>query len=115
MQVDSLRLVSFRTYESLDVSFPSGPQVVVGPNATGKTNLLEALVVLGTARSHRASLEGELISWGADFARIESTLGSSAVEILMTRTLSGGARKRVLVNGVARRPQMLATVAPVVL
>jgi DNA replication and repair protein RecF len=115
MQVDSLRLVSFRTYESLDVSFPSGPQVVVGPNATGKTNLLEALVVLGTARSHRASLEGELICWGADFARIESNLGSSAVEILMTRTASGGARKRVLVNGVARRPQMLATVAPVVL
>ena len=115
MKVDSLRLVSFRTYEVLDVSFPSGPQVVVGPNATGKTNLLEALVVVGTARSHRASLDGELISWGADFARIECSLGTSAVEILMTRTATGGARKRVLVNGVPRRPTALAAVAPVVL
>ena len=115
MTVDSLRLVSFRTYEVLDVSFPPGPQVIVGPNATGKTNLLEALVVLGTARSHRASLDGELISWGADFTRIECSLGSSVVEILMTRTASGGARKRVVVNGVPRRPSALATVAPVVL
>ncbi len=49
-------------------TFPAGPQVVVGPNATGKTNLLEALVVLGTARSHRAALDGELIA-GAPTSR----------------------------------------------
>jgi len=48
MRVERLQLTSFRSYESLDVSFPGGPQVVVGPNATGKTNLLESLVVLST-------------------------------------------------------------------
>ena len=111
MRVDRLTLTSFRSYESLDVSFPTGPQVVVGQNATGKTNLLESIVVLGTSRSHRASNDGELLSWGADFARLGAALGGTAdgradnrVEVVIERSGTGGGRKRVLVNGVARRP-----------
>src|SRR3990172_4323821 len=104
MQVERLQLASFRTYAALDVSFPPGPQVIVGPNATGKTNLLESLVVLGTGRSHRASIDGELITWGADFARLEAGGGADKVEVILTRSSAGGGRKRVLVNGVARRP-----------
>jgi DNA replication and repair protein RecF len=118
MQVERLQLTSFRSYASLDVSFPGGPQVVVGPNAMGKTNLLESLVVLGTSRSHRAGQEGELISWGADFARLEADLAGAAptkVEVVVARTGAGGGRKRVLVNGVARRPSALFQALPVVL
>jgi DNA replication and repair protein RecF len=116
VRVDRLTLTSFRSYDSLDVSFPGGPQVVVGPNATGKTNLLESLVVLGTSRSHRASNDGELIAWGADFARLEAQLeGDNRVEVVMARTGVGGGRKRVLVNGVARRPSALGVALPVVL
>ena len=122
MRVDRLTLTSFRSYGDLDVSFPGGPQVVVGPNATGKTSLLESLVVLGTSRSHRASQDGELISWGAEFSRLEvalagatATSGENRVEVLITRTVTGGGRKRILVNGVARRPSALAATLPVVL
>ena len=122
MRVDRLTLTSFRSYERLDVSFPTGPQVVVGQNATGKTNLLESIVVLGTSRSHRAGNDGELLSWGADFARLEAALGGTAdgradnrVEVVIARTGTGGGRKRVLVNGVARRPTALAAALPVVL
>jgi DNA replication and repair protein RecF len=116
MRVERLQLTSFRSYASLDVSFPAGPQVVVGQNATGKTNLLESLVVLGTARSHRASQDGELIAWGAEFTRLEAATGSdNRVEVVLTRTGTGGGRKRVLVNGVARRPSALAQALPVVL
>jgi DNA replication and repair protein RecF len=122
MQVDRLILTSFRSYSSLEVSFPAGPQVIVGPNAMGKTNLLESLVVLGTSRSHRAGQEGELIGWGADFARLEAELagsgsaaGPTKVEVVVARTGAGGGRKRVLVNGVARRPSALAQALPVVL
>ncbi len=100
----------------MDVMFPAGPQVVVGPNATGKTNLLESLVVLGTSRSHRAGADGELVAWGADFARLEATLGGdNKVEVVITRSATGGGRKRVLVNGVARRPSALSAALPVVL
>jgi len=116
MRVERLQLTSFRSYESLDVSFPGGPQVVVGPNATGKTNLLESLVVLSTSRSHRASGDGELITWGADFCRLEAGLiGDNKVEVVIARSGTGGGRKRVLVNGVARRPSALAVALPVVL
>jgi DNA replication and repair protein RecF len=122
MLLERLSLTSFRSYESLVAEFPGGPQVVVGPNAAGKTNLLESLVILGTARSHRAGAEGELVSWGADFARLEASLAgatpSSAenkVEVVIARTAAGGGRKRVLVNGVARRPSALAQAMPVVL
>lgn len=124
MRVERLQLTSFRSYAALDVSFPGGPQVVVGPNATGKTNLLESLVVLGTSRSHRASGDGELISWGADFSRLEASLeGSDKVEVVIARSGTsgatsagaGGGRKRVLVNGVARRPSALSAALPVVL
>ncbi|HEY7025962.1 MAG TPA: DNA replication/repair protein RecF [Candidatus Limnocylindrales bacterium] len=116
MRVERLQLTSFRSYESLDVSFPSGPQVVVGANATGKTNLLESLVVLGTSRSHRASADAELITWAADFARLEAALeGDNRVEVVMARSSAGGGRKRVLVNGVPRRPSALAVALPVVL
>lgn len=116
MRVDRLQLTSFRSYPALDVTFTAGPQVVVGPNATGKTSLLESLVVLGTSRSHRATQDGELIEWGAEFARLEASLApQSRVEVVIARTATGGGRKRILVNGVARRPGALAATLPVVL
>jgi DNA replication and repair protein RecF len=97
--------------------------VVVGPNAAGKTNLIESLVVGGTGHSHRASLDGELISWGADFARLEadvagaaaSTRGLARIELVVARTSAGAGRKKALVNGVARRPSALGAALPVVL
>jgi DNA replication and repair protein RecF len=127
MLVRRLALVSFRSYEALDVEFGGGPQVVVGANAAGKTNLVESLVVLGTGHSHRASQDGEMITWGADFTRIDADVetGTSAgagsrgsvtrIELVIARTVAGGGRKRVAVNGVARRPQALAGALPVVL
>ena len=120
-----LKLTTFRSYAELETEFPEGPQVVVGPNAAGKTNLIESLVVAGTGHSHRASLDGELISWGADFARLEADVESDAgtgsgplvsrIELVLTRTSAGGGRKKALVNGVARRPSALGAALPVVL
>lgn len=120
MRINRLQLTNFRSYSSLDATFPPGPQVVVGDNATGKTNLLESLVLLGTARSHRAGLDGELISWGAEFCRLEASTATvsaaaGSLELIIARTASGGGRKRVLVNGVARRPTALVAALPVVL
>src|SRR5512141_1109334 len=119
MRIDRLTLNGFRSYAELDAEFPAGPQVVVGDNATGKTNLLESLVVLGTGRSHRAGADGELVAWGAEFARLEANVvGSSGsetrLEVVIALTASGGGRKRILVNGVARRPSALSTAFPVV-
>jgi DNA replication and repair protein RecF len=120
MRIERLTLTGFRSYGAAQAAFPAGPQVVVGDNATGKTNLLESLLVLGTGRSHRAGADTELISWGAEFCRLEAGATDAAglatqLEVVVARTASGGGRKRVLVNGVARRPTALAAALPVVL
>lgn len=121
MRIEHLALTSFRTYESLVAEFPAGPQVVVGPNATGKTNLLESMVMLGRGRSHRATHDGDVITWGRDFARVEAHLGNpgraggpSAAALIISRTTAGNGRKRALINGVPRRPAMLRGVLPIV-
>jgi DNA replication and repair protein RecF len=95
----------------LDAVFGAGPQLVWGPNAAGKTSLLEAIVLLAWGRSHRTAADGELVRWGSELARVEARVGRAedvpegrdAVEVALVRTAGGGARKRVRVNGVARR------------
>jgi DNA replication and repair protein RecF len=107
-----------RGYAALDAVFEPGPQLVWGPNAAGKTSLLEAIVLLAWGRSHRTTTEGELVRWGAELARVEARVGRpdappearDTVEIALVRTGSGGARKRIRVNGVARRAASLAGV-----
>jgi DNA replication and repair protein RecF len=61
-------------------------------------------------------MDGEMIAWGADFTRVEVDLAADTrLEMVIARTSAGGGRKRVMVNGVARRPQALGEVFPVVL
>ena len=69
--LETIRLLDLRGYATLDASFGPGPQLVWGPNAAGKTSLLEAMVLLAWGRSHRTSADGELIRWGTDLARVE--------------------------------------------
>jgi DNA replication and repair protein RecF len=81
----------------------------VGQNAAGKTTLLEGIVLLAWGRSHRTSTEAELVRWGGDLARVEGVAGDETIEVALVRpTGSGGARKRIRVNGVARRAAGLA-------
>lgn len=58
-----LSLVSFRNYARLELDLPPGVSVVVGDNAQGKSNLLEALYFLATTKSFRATADRELINW----------------------------------------------------
>jgi DNA replication and repair protein RecF len=113
LEVRRLTLTAFRSYEALEVEFPGGPQVLFGPNAAGKTNLLEALVVLGLGRSHRTSTDAELVGWGSEFARIEGVVSrdpnrsADTLEVVLQRGGAGAARKRIRVNGVGRRSSAL--------
>jgi DNA replication and repair protein RecF len=89
--------------------------VVVGQNAAGKTNLLEAMVVLSRGSSHRTTSDQELIAWGEALARIEGRVtGSKASQdtlevVLVTPGGVPGGRKRIRVNGVPRRASTLAS------
>ena len=101
MPVRTLALTGFRSYERLDLEFEGGPHVVVGRNAAGKTNLVEALVVLSSGRSHRSSTDTDLVGWGSEFARASAAVVTDAREeqlevVIHARgTAAPGARKRV--------------------
>jgi DNA replication and repair protein RecF len=110
-----LAIRDLRGYAKLDVAFEAGPQLVHGPNAAGKTSLLEAIVLLARGRSHRTTVDGELVRWDRELARVEARVGRpgappdqrDSIEVALVRTPSGGARKRIRVNGVAKRPALL--------
>jgi DNA replication and repair protein RecF len=123
-RVAALEVESFRGYDRLEVEFPHGPQLVWGPNAAGKTSLLEAIVLLAWGHSHRTTVDAEMIRWGDDVARVEARLASSSrgddrIEVALVRpgstSSAAGARKRIRVNGVPRRTAALGAQLRVVL
>ena len=71
MHVAALRLVNFRSYCDASVGFGPGLNIVVGANATGKTNLLEAAWYALRGASPRTRSEDKLVTWGAQFLRVE--------------------------------------------
>lgn len=74
MAIVSLQLENFRTYYRDSFEFSEGVSIIVGPNASGKTNLLEAILLLCEGQSFRAK-DHELISHEKDYARIEGLVG----------------------------------------
>jgi DNA replication and repair protein RecF len=115
--LDSISALDLRGYATLEATFGPGAHLIAGPNAAGKTSLLEAIVLLGWGRSHRTSADGEIIRWGADLARVEGRVGDDTLEVAITRSGADGrgGRKRIRVNGVGRRAGALGRVLRVVL
>lgn len=118
MLLTQLALTHFRNYPHLELDFSSGITLLHGNNAQGKTNLLEAIFFLATARSPHAGAERELIHWGAanepiPFARVEARVlrGSGQTVELEIVLVTGEERdlsiarvsKRIKVNGVNKR------------
>jgi DNA replication and repair protein RecF len=93
MLIRSLTIRNLRGYAALDLELGPGPQLVWGPNAAGKTTLLEAVVLLGLGRSHRTTTDSELIRWGADYLRVEGVMAaaSGSAEVAEPRTVVEGA------------------------
>lgn len=69
--IHTIRLQQFRSYEDASFEFEPGVNIIVGPNASGKTNLLEAILVSAQGGSYRVS-DGDLVAYGADWARLDA-------------------------------------------
>ena len=122
MDLTRLSLESFRSYAAAELIPDPGLTVVAAPNGAGKTNLLEAIAVAITGRSHRAATDAELVMHGMPFgrARLElaggTTAGGATIELIVPgETPPAGLRKRLTVNGVARRMANVADTARAVL
>ena len=117
MQLNHLSLTNFRNFSRLDVEVPSGPVLVVGENAQGKTSLLEAVYFMATFVSFQASSERQLINFIAAreplaVARLVGEFSRAGanhrIEVRVIQEPNGIAslprvRKEVLVDGVKRK------------
>ena len=74
MNLLDLKLRDFRNYEELELDFDPGVNLIVGNNAQGKTNLLEAIAYLGSGKSFRAQRTAEMVRFGAEFADISGNV-----------------------------------------
>ena len=103
MELRKLRLRNFRNYEEISLSFDPGVNLIVGQNAQGKTNLLEAVAYLGSGKSFRAQKQSELLRFGADFADLEGEIFSQERIQTLRWVLFGGNRPRQLFRNGAKK------------
>src|SRR5579862_9338917 len=107
MRVCQLKLNSFRNYEELNLTPGPGLNILYGANAQGKTNVLEALSLLATTRSLRASRESELIRRDAEMAHVQAEIGREREgDAELQVTVFQGDKKAVRINGV-KRPRVI--------
>ena len=100
MNVTSIALENFRNYQTLEAHFSPDINVICGENAQGKTNLLEAIAYLSTARSHRTRFDRELISFDAKTAHIQADLTAHGRPFTLEAVLHRGSRRQIRANGV---------------
>ena len=98
MIVTRLQLADFRNYESADVELVPGPNLFVGSNGQGKTNLVESLGYLATLGSHRVSSEQAMIRQGADSAIVRARLRHEEKELLVEVQLNRSGANRAQLN-----------------
>ena len=100
MTVNHITLDFFRNYLHAEASFHPGVNVIVGENAQGKTNLLEAVAYLSAASSHRARYDRELIRHDVDHAFLKAEVTSRGRALILEAGLHRGIRRQLCSNGV---------------
>lgn len=104
MRIERLYLRNFRNYTEMNTEFVPGVNLLVGDNANGKTNLLEAIFYLSTAKAFRAKHENELLLFGSEFAELSAKVFSQEREQELKVLLFEGRRPRQLwLNGVKQK------------
>ena len=110
--IQKIQLKNYRNFKDKILEFGQNITVIVGPNASGKTNILESLFLLSTGKSFRAKVEDEMVNYDSDVAHVKGKLLSG---MILGVTLTHGvldigsshpekvARKKLLVNGVGKR------------
>lgn len=117
MKIESLTLRGFRNYENLSLEFDPGVNLILGDNAQGKTNLLEAISYLGSGRSFRAQKNAELIRFGSAFGEVEGRVFSQEREQTLRFLIFPGSRPRQIFRNGAKKKTLseIAGVLPTVL
>ena len=107
MHIYTLRLRNYRNYSSLELTFDPNINVFLGPNAQGKTNVIEAVYYASLGRSHRTSTDNDLISWEMPGGSISLDFDRLGVQNRLDFQFSQNKRRRILLNEHPIRPKEL--------
>ena len=103
MYIESVQLKNFRNYESLELELAPGTNIFYGNNAQGKTNILEALYLCGTTKSHKGSKDKDMIRFGEDEAHIRMMVNRDELSYKIDMHLRKNKAKGVAINGLPIR------------
>ncbi len=103
MYIESLALKDFRNYEKLDINFSKNINILYGDNAQGKTNILEAIYISATTKSHRNSKDKDIIRFGKDDSHIRLNLKKREVGHRIDMHLRRNQTKGVAIDGIPIR------------
>lgn len=109
MYVKSLHLTTFRNYSDREIQPSPGLTVLVGPNATGKTNVIEALQIVTSGRSFRRPKWNEVVQWGADHATLAAEISGEGSDVRVEIVMRSDSSRLFRVNGSVKRKVSDAT------
>lgn len=98
MKIKSLKLKNFRNYDLLTLDFDSETNIFYGNNAQGKTNILEAVYLTGTTKSHRGTKDRDLIQFDKDEAHIEAFVEKKGMDYQIDLHLKKNSPKGIAIN-----------------
>lgn len=98
MYVKNLKLNNFRNYDNLSIDFDKGINILYGDNGQGKTNILEAIYVCGTTKSHKGSKEKDIIKIDKEESHIKLLLDRRNIEHTIDMHLKRNKTKGVAIN-----------------
>ena len=99
MIIKSIELSDYRNYTSLELDFDKGTNILYGDNAQGKTNILEAIYVAATTKSHKGSHDSDIVRFGCDEAHIRTYLEKDNIETRVDMHLRKSKSKGIAIDG----------------
>lgn len=99
MSLQSLTLHNFRSYDEASFEFSDGVNIIIGPNAIGKTNLLEAIYISSLGKGFRSKKDSELIQTNAEWSRVDTVWDAQERSVLLEKPLGDVRLKKTFVFG----------------
>ena len=103
MTIESIELKNYRNYEELHMELSQGTNILYGDNAQGKTNILEAVYVCCTTKSHRGAKDKDMIHFGEDESHIKLQIKKGVVPCRIDMHLKKNKTKGIAVDGIPIR------------
>ncbi|MGN0375310.1 MAG: DNA replication/repair protein RecF [Butyrivibrio sp.] len=100
MIIKSIDLKNFRNYEIEHIDFDEGTNIFYGDNAQGKTNILEAVYISGTGKSHKGSKDFELINFECEESHIKTIISRKNIDYRIDMHIKKNKAKGIAVNGI---------------